>query len=192
VLGVIAESSTKLVLPATNELIWGTVAFVLFLLVLWRAGVWKRLGQAMDDRTSRIKSDLEKAEETRKEAERLRAEREEQLRQAREDSRKITEEAREAAELTRRDAQRKAQEDAERILQGARRDIDAERERARRELQREVGVLAVQVAERIVGASLDGDRQLELVDGYIEELSSRNGNGGGEGNGETNGNGAGG
>jgi F-type H+-transporting ATPase subunit b len=186
VLGVaslIAADSTKLVLPALNELVWGTLAFVLFLVVLWRAGVWRRLAQAMDERTKRIRTDLEKAEEARKEAEQLREQRREQLRQAREEARKIMDQAREAAEKLRKELQRKAQEEAERILESARQEIRAEQDRARLELQREVGELAVEVAERIVGGSLDGDRQLQLVDGYIEELSrqSRNGNGNGEG-----------
>ena len=48
VASLIAADSTKLVLPALNELVWGTLAFVLFLVVLWRAGVWRRLAQAKD------------------------------------------------------------------------------------------------------------------------------------------------
>src|SRR5207237_6970888 len=68
---VIGASSTKLVLPATNELIWGTDAFSLFIGVLWRAGVWRRLGEALDERTRRIRSDLENAEAAKRRAESL-------------------------------------------------------------------------------------------------------------------------
>src|SRR5438874_13806626 len=100
---VIAASSTKLVLPATNELIWGTVAFLLFLLVLWRAGVWKRLGEAMDERTRRIRSDLENAEAARLEGERLLEQYREQLQQAFERAREIVEDAKRRADQTRQD-----------------------------------------------------------------------------------------
>jgi F0F1-type ATP synthase membrane subunit b/b' len=39
-----------------------------------------------------------------------------------------------------------------------------------RELRREVGSLAVELAARVVDDSLDRDRQLQLIDGYIAEL----------------------
>ena len=180
---VIADSSTKLVLPATNELIWGTIAFVLFLALLWRAGVWRRLGQAMDERTRRIKTDLEKAEQARKEADQLLQRYREQLDKARAEAQRIIEEARQRAEEVRRDLIARAEADSQRIVENARREIQAERARAARELRREVGQLAVDVAERIVGASLDGDRQLALVDSYIEELSGHPPNGNGSGTG---------
>jgi len=178
---VIGDSATKLVLPATNEFIWGTVAFVLFLLVLWRAGVWRRLGQALDERSRRIRSDLERAEEARKEAETLLERRREELDRAAEEARRILDEARQSADQARKDILAKAQDDANRIIESAHREIAAERARAARELRGQVGELVVQVAERVVGSSLDGDRQLRLVDDYIAELereSASNGNGG--------------
>ncbi len=176
---VIADSSTKLVLPATNELIWGTIAFVLFIAVLWRAGVWRRLGQAMDERTHRIKTDLEKAEAARKEAEELVEQRRRQLAQARSEGAGILDEARQRAEEIRRDLVARAEAEAQRIVESARQEIEAERARAAQQLRREVGALAVEVAERIVGGSLDGDRQMQLVDRYIEELSAQGSNGNG-------------
>jgi F-type H+-transporting ATPase subunit b len=168
---LIADSSTKLVLPATNELIWGTVAFVLFLLVLWRAGVWRRLGQAMNERTRRIRTDLERAEKARKEAEALLERYRRQLDEARDEARRIVDEARQAAEQVRKDIQAKAQEESNRIIEGARREIRAERDRAAAELRRGLGTLVVQVTERVIGSELDGDRHLKLIDDYIEELS---------------------
>jgi F-type H+-transporting ATPase subunit b len=174
---MIAESSTKLVLPATNELIWGTVAFVLFLLVLRQAGVWKKLGQAMDERTKRIRSDLEQAETARMEGQRLLEQYREQLQQAREESRQIVEDAKRRAEQTRLELIQKAERDAENVRTRAEQEIQAQLQRAKAELRREVGVLSVRLAERVIGDSLDHDRQLRLVDQYIEELSA-SGNGG--------------
>jgi F-type H+-transporting ATPase subunit b len=171
------ESGTKLVLPATNELIWGTVAFLLFLFVLWRAGVWRRLGEAMDERTRRIKSDLERAEKERKKAEELAEQRRKQLDEAREEARQILDEARRNADQVRKDLIARAERDAEAVRARAQEEIRAELARARGDLRREVGALVVSVAERVVGESLDGDRQLRLIDQYIEELGRANGNG---------------
>jgi F-type H+-transporting ATPase subunit b len=170
---LLAESSTKLVLPATNELVWGTIAFVLFLLVLWRAGVWRRLGQALDERSRRIRTNLEEAERAREEAQEVLARYRRQLDEAREEARRILDEARQAAEQARKDIRARAQEESNRMIEGARREIRAERDRAARELRREMGFLAVRVAERVVGRELDEDRHRQLIDDYIEELSAQ-------------------
>ena len=170
--GTLADSGgTKLVLPATNELIWGTVAFVLFLLLMWRAGVWRRLGEAMDERTRRIRSDLENAEAARREAEGLLREYREQLQQAREEARQIVEDAKRRADQTRQDLLRKAERDADAVRTRAEQEIQAQLDRAKAELRRELGALSVRLAERVIGDSLDMDRQLRLVDQYIDELS---------------------
>jgi F-type H+-transporting ATPase subunit b len=171
VLGFIA-SETSLVLPATNELIWGTVAFLAFLLVLWRAGVWKKLAQAMDERTKRIRSDLEKAEAARLDAERLLELYKEQLQQAREEARQIVEDAKRRADATRQELLQKAERDAQTVRDRAEQEIQAQLERAKAELRRELGALSVRLAERVIGNNLDNERQLRLVDQYIEELSA--------------------
>src|SRR5205807_607976 len=166
------SGGTKLVLPATNELIWGTVAFVLFLLLMWRAGVWRRLGEAMDERTRRIRSDLENAEAAKREGEALLRQYREQLEQARQEARQIVEDAKRRADQTRQDLIRKAERDADMVRTRAEQEIRAQLERAKTELRREVGVLSIQLAGRVIGDNLDNERQLRLVDQYIEELSA--------------------
>ena len=166
------EKTPNPLIPAWNELIWGTVAFVLLLVVLWRVGVFSKITQALAERTAKIEGQIEAAEAKQAEADRLLAEYRAQLASAREEANGIIAEAREAAERLRKDLQAKAQEESNRIVESARTEILAERDRAARELRREVGILAVQVAERVVGASLDEDRHRELVDSYIDELSA--------------------
>jgi len=172
---VLAESTTSLVLPKWNEFLWGTVAFVLFLLILWRAGVWKKLGTAMDDRRKRIQGDLENAEAARREAEALLREYREQLQQAREEARGIVEDSKRRADQTRQDLLRRAEQDANAVRDRAEQEIQAQLDRAKAELRRELGALSVKLAERVIGDSLDTERQLRLVDQYIEELASQNG-----------------
>jgi F-type H+-transporting ATPase subunit b len=166
------EKTQNPLIPATNELIWGTIAFVALLVVLWRVGVFKRITEALKERTARIEGQIEDASAKRNEAERLLEDYREQLANARTEANQIVAEAREAGDQLRRELQEKAQEESNRIVESAKAEIQAERDRAARELRREVGILAVQVAERVVGFALDEDRQRELVDSYIEELSS--------------------
>ena len=48
------EKTPNPLIPAWNELIWGTVAFVLLLVVLWRVGVFKKITEALAERTAKI------------------------------------------------------------------------------------------------------------------------------------------
>jgi len=194
------ETKTNPLIPAANELIWGTIAFLLLLLLLWRSGVFKRITEMLRERSARIEGNIEKAEQTRAEAERLLEEYRDRLGKAREESNRIVAEAREAAEALRKDLQQRAQEESNRIIESARVEIQAERLRAERELRQTVGRLAVQVAGRVVQSELDERRHLALVDSYIDELAASgdgggpngNGNGTGDGNGSGSGSGGGG
>lgn len=161
-------------LPATPELIWGTLSFAILFFFL-RGRVFPTIRNVFEQRTKRIEDALHEAEENRQEAQRLLDNYKEQLSGAREEARRIVEEAKEAAEHARREIISKAENEADSILERARREIEAQRNAAFAELRQEVGELAVAVAGRIVHEQLDEDRQLRLVDDYIEELTSANG-----------------
>ena len=182
VIALVAEEKNPLI-PATNELIWGTFSFVILLVILWRVGVFKRISDALKERTDRIEGNIERAERDRQEARELLERYRRQLDEARDEARRILDEARQTGEQIRKDIHARAEEEANRMIDGATREIRAERDRAARELRREMGVLAVQVAERVVGRELDAEGHRQLIDDYIEELgrepSSNGGSGGG-------------
>jgi F-type H+-transporting ATPase subunit b len=185
-----AEHEQSPILPATNELIWGTVAFLILLFVMYRT-VFPLINKAYKDRRENIEGKLEQAEKDRGEAEGLLEQYRRRLREAEDETQRILEEARANAGRVRRDVLAKAETDAGRELERARQAIRAERDQAIRQLRNEVGTLAVELATRVVGDSLDRDRQLRLVDEYIDELGNqaqagaltgrREGSGGGSG-----------
>src|SRR5919197_702080 len=115
---VVAKESP--ILPAANELIWGTVAFLVLLVILWRAGVSKQIRHMLVQRRERIQGNIEKAEQERQEAERLLEEYREQLEKARDEADAIVREAREAADRLGKELQQRAREEAERIVESAR------------------------------------------------------------------------
>ena len=82
----------------------------------------------------------------------------------------------------RQDLQKKAEEEYGAIVGRAQEQIRAERDRVFQELKSQVGELSIALAAKVVGGSLDRDRQLALIDEYIAELGgmapSGNGNGG--------------
>jgi F-type H+-transporting ATPase subunit b len=173
-----AESGIKLLLPAANELLWGSVAFVLLFLALSRFA-FPQAAKALKERSGKIRSDLEAAERDREDAAAMLADYRLQLSVAKEESNKILEDARRTAEQLRQQLHERAEQEAARMIDGARKEIEGERERTIGEIRREVGSLVVDLSFRVIGESLDRDRQLQLVDRYIEELAGSPGPGGG-------------
>jgi F-type H+-transporting ATPase subunit b len=166
------EESRNPILPAANELIWGAVAFFILLFLMYRT-VWPQVNKAYADRRANIEGKLEQAEKERAEAEKLLEKYKERLAAAEDETQRILEEARANAERIRKDLLAKADADAERQLERARQTIRSERDQAIRQLRGEVGTLAVELATRVVGESLDRDRQLRLVDRYIDQLGDQ-------------------
>ena len=166
------EESRNPIFPATNELVWGTIAFLLLLFLMYRT-VFPSINKAYKDRRANIEGKLEQAEREREEAEQLLEHYRRRLRDAEDETQRILEEARSNAERVRRDLLAKAEGDAGRELDRARQAIRAERDQAIRQLRNEVGTLAVELATRVVGESLDRERQLRLVDRYIDQLGDQ-------------------
>ena len=166
------EESRNPIFPATNELVWGTISFLILLFLMYRT-VFPSVNKALQDRRANIEGKLERAEKDREEAEQLLEQYRRRLREAEDETQRILDEARANAERVRRDLLAKAETDAGRELDRARQAIRAERDQAIRQLRNEVGTLAVELATRVVGDSLDRERQLRLVDEYIDELGTQ-------------------
>ena len=164
--------STNPILPAWNELIWGGIAFFILLFLMYRT-VFPQINKVYKERRENIEGRLEQAEKERDEADQLLQKYRERLEAAEDKAQEVLDQARADAERIRRDLLAKADADAERRLERAREAIRSERDQAIRQLRGEVGTLAVELATRVVGDSLDGDRQLRLVDQYIDQLGDQ-------------------
>jgi len=167
-----AEWEPSPIFPATNELIWGTIAFLILLVLMYRT-VWPSVDKAFKDRRANIEGKLEEAEREREEADQLLEQYRRRLRDAEDETQRILDEARTNADRVRRDLLAKAEADADRELERARQAIRSERDQAISQLRNEVGTLAIELATRVVGDSLDRERQLRLVDQYIDELGDQ-------------------
>ena len=162
-----------LLLPDTAELIWGLFAFLVLFGFMWRF-VFPQMNRMLDERSARIQGQLEQAEATRQEAEQLRSQYAEQLADARAEADRIREEAREDAERIRSERVSAAEEEADSIRASAREEAQAERGRVIADLRGQVAAISVDLASKIVQRELDADRHADLVDRYINELSSLN------------------
>jgi F-type H+-transporting ATPase subunit b len=132
------------------------------------------LKKGMKTREDKIRGDLEGAEKARLEAEGERDKYLAQLGDARTEANKIVEEARQAAERVRQDVVAKAEADAAEVRERANEDIRLARERAIGDLQRQVGDLSIELAEKIVERSIDPATQQDLVESYISSVGGSN------------------
>ena len=161
--------------PHWEELVVGALAFAILFFFVWK-WVLPRLRQLLDERREKIQGELERAEETRRAADRELAEYRERLAASREEANQIIEEARRAAEQVRADLQAKAEQEAAATVARAQEEIRAERDRVFQELRAEVVEIAVGLASRVVGETLDAGTHQRLIDEYIDEVAS-SGNG---------------
>lgn len=166
-----------LILPDTAELIWGTICFAVVAFVLMRFA-FPRIRAAIEAREEKIQGDLEQAENAKNEAQKELDDYKKQLAEARGEANKIVEEARRTAEDVRKDIIAKSEKDAEQIVERAGEQIQAERQRTLQELRTQVAQISIDAAEKVVGRSLEGEGQRELVDAYIREVSEMPSNGG--------------
>mgnify|MGYP006286496473 CR=1 FL=1 len=139
----------------------------LILLIALRVFLWNPILQRIDERRERLeqeKEDAEAAAELRAEVE---ANREQMLEEAREEARGVIAEARTEAEQLKERALREADAEAERMVAEAREEAEEERNRVLGQMRGQIAALATAAAQRIIGESLDEQRQRALVDSFF-------------------------
>jgi len=166
------QQSPNPILPATNELIWGGLAFVVLLGLMWKFGL-PPVRKMLKDREDKIRGDLERAEEAKVEAEGVLEDYRRQLAEARTEASQIIEASREQAEEVRRELIAKAEADAAEVRQRAAEDARLAGDRVMAELRGSVADLSIELAEKVVGHNLDHDTQIELIESYINQVGSR-------------------
>ena len=165
------QEAPSLILPATNELIWGALSFAILFALLAKFA-WPGIKQGMENRVTRIRTDLDSAEHAKTEAEAVLAEYQAQLAEAKAEGARIIEEARQAADQLKTAQQARLDEELAQMRAQARADIDAEKGRAMAELRGEVADIAIGAAEAVVGANLDHQAQVQLIEDYINRVGS--------------------
>lgn len=158
-----------LLLPAAEELIAGIIAFSIVFFFIWKWAI-PALSATLEARQAEIAAEHESAEKAKLEAESLLSDYRAQMAAAKDESARIVADARDAGEVVKADIVARAETEANQIKARAHDEIATERERVSGDLRRQVADLSIEVAERVVGGTIDAERQRQLVDEYIEEL----------------------
>lgn len=165
----------ELIIPQTSEMLVNVVAFLVLFVVLAKFA-FPPITKMLDERANKIRESLEKAEDTRVEAERLLEEYKQQMAEARAEATQVIEQGRKVAESMKAEILAKAKEEAEAEKTKAIAAINAEKEAAMAELKGQVADLSVAVAGKIIGSSLSKADHEALIDKYLAEVGSLNGN----------------
>jgi len=162
--------------PHWEELLVGAIAFGILFFFMWK-WILPRVNTLLEERRQKIQGEIERAEQTRGEADQILEEYRQQLAGAREESGRIIEEARKTAEQLRKDLLGRAEEEAQGVVARAQDEIRAERDRVFQELRSQIGEISVELAARIVGQSLDESAHQRLIDEYIDQVTGSSGTG---------------
>jgi len=131
------------------------------------------INRAMEARLDAIRKEFADLEEAKGNAHRAEEEFKAQIADARHEAAKIREEAREQGAQIVSEARDQAQSEAARIVEHGHAQVRAERQQAVASLRAEVGTLAIDLAGRIVGESLeDDDRSTRVVDRFLADVES--------------------
>jgi F-type H+-transporting ATPase subunit b len=169
---VVAAEEGNVLLPATYDIVWSTVVFVVLFVLFWRFVLPTYL-RVLDERGAKIQGGLEKAEKAQAEAAAALQAYNDQLAEAREEAGRIREQARSEGAAIIAEMRERAQSEAARVTEQAQRQLEAERTQAVAQLRSEVGRLAVDLAGRVVGESLtDEQRQQRVVDRFLADLEA--------------------
>jgi len=165
------SSGLDLLLPATNELIAGIIAFSIVFFFIWKWAV-PAINKGLEQRQAAIAGQIADAEKAKQEAESLLSDYQAQLADSKSEGSRIVEEARGTADQLKADIVAKAEEDASQIRAKAQEEASAEKGRALADAKSEVGAISVDLAGKIVGESLDADAHQALIDRYLSDLES--------------------
>ncbi len=144
-----------------------------FLIILGVLAKWvvPYLNSSLTARQDAIRLQFTEAEDARHRLEAAEQKYREALAASRADAARVREEARAQAAAIAAEVREQAQAEANRILAQAQAQLEIERSRAVAALRADLGTLAVDLAERIVGESLrDTEVQERVVDRFLAEL----------------------
>ena len=154
-----------------------TALFVLlnFLLLFFVAKkfLFQPVKNMIDSRQKEIDILYQKAEDANAQAQALQEEYARQLSQAQLTSDQLVREAMTRGKNQEEEILQQANAQAEAIRQKAEADIARQKQKALLDAKDEISSLAVEIAGKVVGASMDNARQQELVDSFLEELGEQ-------------------
>ncbi|HDS3819310.1 F0F1 ATP synthase subunit B [Morganella morganii] len=145
------------------------IAFVLFVLFCMKY-VWPPIMAAIEKRQKEIADGLSSAERAKKDLDLAQANATDQMKKAKAEASALIDQANKQRAQIIDEAKAEAEVERSKIVAQAQAEIDAERKRAREELRKQVAILAIAGAEKIIERSVDEAANSDIVDKLVAEL----------------------
>ena len=156
-------------LPDAGLLFWMLVVFGIVFFIHARYG-FPAIVAMLDERKRLIDESVQSAKEANERLVAINAESEAILKSARDEQARLLREATAMRDELIKEAREKAQKEGEKMLAETRRVIEMEKEDAVRDIRRQVAILSVEVAQKILRRELSDDvRQQSVIESLINE-----------------------
>lgn len=146
-------------------------SFLIFLVILYFVA-FKRISAVLEERRSRIEQGLRDADQARVDREQAASERLRVLAEARSESEEILARAQKVADENRERDVAATRSELEQMRERAAADITAEKDRALAEVREQVADLALAAAGRVVGETMNTERERRLVEEFLAQVGS--------------------
>jgi F-type H+-transporting ATPase subunit b len=153
---------------------WTLIVFVLLVVILGKFA-WGPILKNVESREKSIQSAIDEAAQRNAEAAKLLDEHRAQLADARRQANELIAEGRSAGEGVRKTIEEKARTEAQQIVERARQEIQRERDAAIAALRKESVDLALAAAAKLMQQNLDQNKDRQLVERYLSDLSAEAG-----------------
>ncbi len=168
-----SEEMENPLLPPMPELVIGLIAFLIVFLFLGKK-LLPNINKVLDERRAAIEGGMEKAEAAQAEAQQVLEDYRAQLADARHEAARLRQEAQEQGVALIAEMRAEGQRQREEIIAAGHAQIEADRKAAATSLRQDVGQLAIDLAGRIVGESLeDSARQSRSIDRFLDALEAK-------------------
>lgn len=145
---------------------------VTFIILVWftRRFVWPPITKAMLEREKKIAAGLEAAERSKRELEMAEHKALNIIRDAKQDATSIVDQANKRSAQIVDDAKEAARQEGQRIVERAQDEIAREVSQTKDEMRKQLAVLAVAGAEKIIQRNLELSDQAALLDEFVAEI----------------------
>ena len=171
-LGVIASEGGGGSLLDVNPglIVWTILTFIILLIILKKVA-WKPILTALETREKEIADSLNRAEQAKADAQKILEENQASLAKAEEESKKVIDQSRIYAENLKVQMLKESKEQAQKIIEDATAEIDRKKDAAFEELKNQIAEISVSAAEKIMKQNLDAEKNKQIVDKYLSEIS---------------------
>jgi F-type H+-transporting ATPase subunit b len=167
---ILAAESANPLIPPIGEIVIGLIAFAILFFVVARF-VAPRFEQVFRARREAIEGGMERAEAMQTEAKAALEQYRAQLAEARNEAAQIRDQARAEGQQILEELRAQAQQESARIVARGEEQLATSRQQVVNELRGQIGRLAVDLAGRVVGESLeDQARRSGTVDRFLDQL----------------------